>query len=281
MASSRRRRRSPACPPTTWCRVNSGSDIRPGLRGRVALRFALALAFASIACTKAMFQDAPAGTGGSGGGAAGRGGASGGAGGTGGDGGSAGGGSGGSAGGGSGGSAGGGSGRGGGGGTAGTGGVAGTGGAGGRGGTGGTSGTGGGGGTGGGNGGGGAGGRGGGGGGGAGGTGGGTGGGGAGGGGGIMPTVAGQIVITELLHDVPGGDDNSEWFEVYNPSSTVTYNLIGCSASDKNSPVPITVPFVMPPGSYKTLGIVVDVGFTPDFVYGGGIKFDSNAADSA
>jgi len=96
-----------------------------------------------------------------------------------------------------------------------------------------------------------------------------------------MPTVAGQIVITELMHDVPGNDDNSEWYEVYNPSSTVTYNLMGCQASDKNTPVTITVPFVMPPGSYRTLGIVQDVGFTPDFVYGALIKFDSNAADSA
>jgi hypothetical protein len=111
----------------------------------------------------------------------------------------------------------------------------------------------------------------------------GTGGGGAGTGGaaGMMPTVAGQIVITELLHDVPGGDDNSEWFEIYNPSPTVTYNLMGCDVGDVNTYVPVTQPLVMPPGAFRTLGIVDDVGFKVDFVYGSSIKFDSQGADSA
>lgn len=116
----------------------------------------------------------------------------------------------------------------------------------------------------------------------AGGVGGTAGGGGTGGGPpGIMPTIAGQVVITELLHDVPGGDDNSEWFEIYNPSTTVTYNLMGCDVGDFNSYVPVNQPLVLPPGAFRTLGIVQDVGFQVDFVYGPNIKFDSQDHDSA
>jgi hypothetical protein len=98
---------------------------------------------------------------------------------------------------------------------------------------------------------------------------------------GVMPTAAGQIVITELLHDVPGGDDNSEWFEIYNPSTTVTYNLMGCEVGDFNTYVPVTQPLVLPPGAFRTLGIVEDVGFKVDFVYGSTVKFDSQDHDSA
>jgi hypothetical protein len=235
----------------------------------VALRFGCLLALAAFGCTKAIFQPVDAGQGGAGSGGGGPAGAGGD--GQGGDGGTGGGGGtvvGGASGGGSSGT--GGSAGTGGGGVAGTGGSAATGGRGGTGGSSGASGTGGTGGSAG-----------------RGGSGGtaGTGGGGTAGtgsgGAGVMPTVAGQIVISELLHDVPGSDDNSEWYEIYNPSTTVTYNLMGCQASDRNSPVPITTPLVVPPGAFRTLGIVADVGFMPDFVYGAGIKFDSNAPDSA
>jgi hypothetical protein len=98
---------------------------------------------------------------------------------------------------------------------------------------------------------------------------------------GIMPTVAGQIVITELLHDVNGVENNGEWFEVYNPSTTVTYDLMGCLIHDI-SPTPtvvINTPLVLPPGAFRTLAISSSPGFTPDFVYGITIKFDNDAAD--
>jgi hypothetical protein len=97
-----------------------------------------------------------------------------------------------------------------------------------------------------------------------------------------MPTVAGQIVITELMHDVTGVEDQGEWFEVYNPSTTVTYDLMNCVIADVSGlTVSITTPFVMPPGSFKTLAISSSPGFTPDFVYGTTIKFDNDNADQA
>jgi hypothetical protein len=268
---------------------------------RVAVRLALVLAFASIACTKAMFQDLPDSSGKGGDGTAGRGGASGdsgegGFGGTGGGGGSVaggngGGGSGGGAGvggrGGGAGTAGGGAagtgvgGRGGAGGTgglAGTGGIAGTGGSAGTAGSAGVGGRGGGAGTAGG---------------GASGTGaGGAGGtGGAGGAGGLMgtrPTVAGQIVITELQHNAATiSDDLGEWFEVYNPSTTVTYDLLGCEVTDADLSGPaISANLVLPPMSYKVLAVSATPGFTPDYVYTPPntpppVKFNNSAGDRA
>jgi len=249
------------------------------------VRLALVLAFGSIACTKAMFQDIPSGTAGDG--AAGRGGTSGdggvgGFGGTGGGGGSVaagngGGGSGGGAGttGGGGGTAGGGAagtGTGGRGGAGGTGGLAGTGGSAGTGGNAGVGGRGGGAGT-------------------AGGGASGTGTGGAGGTGGATgtrPTVAGQIVITELQHNSATiSDDLGEWFEVYNPSTTVTYDLIGCEVTDADLSGPaISTNLVLAPMTYKVLAVSATPGFTPDYVYtppntAPPVKFNNSAGDRA
>ena len=99
-----------------------------------------------------------------------------------------------------------------------------------------------------------------------------------------MPTVAGQIVITELMHDstVVSDDNMGEWFEVYNPSPTVTYDLMGCEVHDLNGPaVVINIPFVMAPMSFKTMAVSASPGFTPDFVYTTTIKFDNGGADQA
>ena len=49
--------------------------------------------------------------------------------------------------------------------------------------------------------------------------------------------AAGQIVITELMHNTTTiSDDAGEWIEVYNPSPTVTYDLFGCDVSDTSPP---------------------------------------------
>ena len=55
------------------------------------------------------------------------------------------------------------------------------------------------------------------------------------GGGGVMPSAPGQIVISELMHNTATvADDFGEWFEVYNPSTTVTYDLMGCQVLDSS-----------------------------------------------
>jgi len=104
------------------------------------------------------------------------------------------------------------------------------------------------------------------------------------GGQGVMPTVMGQIVITELMHDssVVNDDNLGEWFEVHNPSTTVTYDLMGCEVRDlTGAPIPIGVSFLMPPMSFKTMAVSSAPGFTPDFVYGSTVKFDNGGMDQA
>jgi hypothetical protein len=246
--------------------------MRASTSTTAALRLACLLTLAAFGCTKAMFEpldggQGSAGTGG--GGSAGAGGdGQGGDGGIGGLGGTV---VGGADGGGSGGSAAGSSGVGGSAGTGGSGGSGGSAGTGGSGGTAGNAGTGGRGGS--------------------GGTGGIGGGGGRGGsgGGGVMPTAAGQIVITELMHDsTVVSDDSGEWFEVYNPSTTVTYDLLGCEVRDLTPGTIINTNLVLPPQSFKTLAVSPTPGFTPDFVYTPPgnppmpvVKFDNQAGDQA
>jgi hypothetical protein len=71
----------------------------------------------------------------------------------------------------------------------------------------------------------------------------------------MMPSAAGQIVITELMHNsATVADDYGEWFEVFNPSTTVTFDLMGCQVLDSSTTGPvITTSFVLPPGTFKTL----------------------------
>ena len=103
----------------------------------------------------------------------------------------------------------------------------------------------------------------------------------------VTPTVHGQIVITELMHDASGIDDNlGEWFEVYNPSPTVTYELMGCEARDTSPGMIIGTSLLLPPLTFKTLAVSASPGFLPDYVYTPSgatpvVKFDNSGADEA
>jgi hypothetical protein len=113
---------------------------------------------------------------------------------------------------------------------------------------------------------------------------GGTGGGGVAGSGGaanVTPTVAGQIVVTELMHDTNVvSDDFGEWFEIYNPDVGVTYDLFGCQIRDTANAHTITAHLLVPSHAFRTLAIfATGGGFVPDYTYTG-IKFDNDAADS-
>jgi hypothetical protein len=106
---------------------------------------------------------------------------------------------------------------------------------------------------------------------------------------GVTPSVAGQIVITELMHDsTVVSDDSGEWFEVYNPSTTVTYDLLGCEVRDLTPGTIININLVLPPQTFRTLAVSPTPGFTPDFVYTPPgnppmpvVKFDNQAGDQA
>jgi len=110
---------------------------------------------------------------------------------------------------------------------------------------------------------------------------------------GMMPWLAGQIVITELMHNSTTiSDDLGEWFEVYNPSTTITFDLLGCQVTDSSAPGP-TAPvidknLVLAPGTFKTLAVSATPGFTPNFVYtppgmeaAPPVKFDNSGGDGA
>jgi hypothetical protein len=106
---------------------------------------------------------------------------------------------------------------------------------------------------------------------------------------GMMPNALGQILISELMYDSAAvADDFGEWFEIFNPSQDVTFNLLGCGISD-HSPGHTQIigkPVLVPPQSYRTFALSApggpagtDPGFTPDYVYAG-IKFDNDLQDS-
>jgi hypothetical protein len=106
-------------------------------------------------------------------------------------------------------------------------------------------------------------------------------GGGSGGASGVTPTVAGQIVVTELMHDTNVvSDDFGEWFEVYNPDPATTYDLDGCQIRDTSNAHTIAAHLLVPPHAFRTLAIfATGGGFMPDYTYSG-IKFDNDGADS-
>ncbi|HEY2898950.1 MAG TPA: lamin tail domain-containing protein [Polyangia bacterium] len=95
---------------------------------------------------------------------------------------------------------------------------------------------------------------------------------------GTMPTQAGEVLISEILYDSAGiSDALAEWFEVYNPSTTVTYDLLNCMIQDSKNAAPITAPVVLLPGSYHTFARS-SMEFTPDFIYPV-VRFDNDLPD--
>ncbi|MES1207611.1 MAG: lamin tail domain-containing protein, partial [Pseudomonadota bacterium] len=102
----------------------------------------------------------------------------------------------------------------------------------------------------------------------------------------LIPTVPGQLVISEIMVDTRATpDDLGEWFEIYNPSTTATYNLMGCAISDLGNGNTHTIgaSLIVAPGAYVTLARTSDVtsmGFAPTYSYGMTLKFNNDAADS-
>jgi hypothetical protein len=80
----------------------------------------------------------------------------------------------------------------------------------------------------------------------------------------------GQLVITEVMADTNDTNDESgEWFELYNTSTTVTYDLMGCDLSDKANHDVVLGHVLVPPQTYVTMarfGTLVG-GFLPTYNY--------------
>jgi hypothetical protein len=102
---------------------------------------------------------------------------------------------------------------------------------------------------------------------------------------GMRPTLLGQLLISEVMYDnLAVKDDFGEWFELYNPSPGVTYELSGCGVSDSSPSHTQTISksVLVKPGAYVTLalfspgGTPSDTpGFVPDYFYSG-FKLDSD-----
>ena len=96
------------------------------------------------------------------------------------------------------------------------------------------------------------------------------------------PTMAGQVVITEIMADSAGPpDDMGEWFELYNPTNQ-TFDLKGCALFDTaaTNTDEVLTHVIIAPGAYVTMARFGDVsgGFSPTYNYhttllpGGGLN---------
>jgi hypothetical protein len=89
----------------------------------------------------------------------------------------------------------------------------------------------------------------------------------------VTPDAAGQLVISEILIDPDRTpEEPHEWFEVYNPSPDVTYDLMGMNVQDDSGDAfDIDVSLLIPPGEYAVFGENGDTaangGVVVDFDY--------------
>lgn len=98
-----------------------------------------------------------------------------------------------------------------------------------------------------------------------------------------IPSLPGDLIITEIMKDpaTPIADTDGEWIELYNPSSSVIYDLSGCILRDRGSDtLTLAGPLMIPPGAYVSLARTPSPGFTPDYSYGPTTEFQlANGAD--
>jgi hypothetical protein len=99
---------------------------------------------------------------------------------------------------------------------------------------------------------------------------------------GTPPSVAGQLLFTEIMVDTTAAKDEvGEWVEIYNPSLLVTYDLFGCQLYDSANTDMIARHVILRPGYFITLARSIDptLGFVPTDTYAT-VKF-SNTGDLA
>lgn len=93
------------------------------------------------------------------------------------------------------------------------------------------------------------------------------------------PSSRGDVLITEFMADPTVVEDTNggEWFELYNTSSTVTYDIQNCIVEDLGSnSFTVQLSVEIPPQSYITLAKGSSPGFTPHYVYPTGFQLANN-----
>jgi lamin tail-like protein len=93
----------------------------------------------------------------------------------------------------------------------------------------------------------------------------------------VTPDTAGQLVISEIMIDsVANPDQVHEWFELHNPSDSVTYDLLGLQVGDTVFDFfEIDTSVLIRPGAYVVLGESDDQGMN------GGVEVVFDYADDA
>jgi hypothetical protein len=90
---------------------------------------------------------------------------------------------------------------------------------------------------------------------------------------------AGELVITEVMANPAGTDPGREWIELYNPSTTATYSLTGCTLADNGGDSHVIGVLAIAPGDYLTLAFSAASGFTADYVYDGDFALNNGGMD--
>jgi len=99
---------------------------------------------------------------------------------------------------------------------------------------------------------------------------------------GITPYAAGQLVITEIMPDPADvADESGEWFEIYNPSTTNTYDLFGCLLADSGNQDTVADHIFVAPQSFVTMARfgTASSGFVPDYDYHTTVIAGTNTLD--
>ncbi len=85
------------------------------------------------------------------------------------------------------------------------------------------------------------------------------------------PTTEGDLIVTELQIDPRAlSDSQGEWVELWNPSTTVTWELEGCAfESDPDERHVIAGSLLVLPGRHLVVARSASPGFVPDYVLSG------------
>jgi len=96
-----------------------------------------------------------------------------------------------------------------------------------------------------------------------------------------LPSAHGDLVISELMKNPEGavGEPAGEYFELYNPSASVTYDLFGCAVSDEAGTTHTVGQHVyVDPLSYVAAANGAAPGFAADYDYAS-LTFTNDADD--
>ena len=106
----------------------------------------------------------------------------------------------------------------------------------------------------------------------------------------VTPTMAGQLVISEvMINPLASSEEPREWFEIHNPSATTSYDLFGILVRGQRQGDEVTfsidTSLVIGPGEQLLFGRSGDTaangGLDHDFVYGDQIELGNTSGEVA